>query len=788
MANEASRLLTELNFSVTPQQESIIGSVIDPNKKMTLVSAGAGSGKTHVSVGALLALLKGPGVMVDEIVLITFTNEAANNLRSRLADEFDAQLTRAGNEGDISSVEFWLEQQERIANTYIGTIHSFCSRVLKEFGYDLGISKNAEIKVSTELRKQAIEQQIDNLLKGSSPHFLPEDSMLKDYETVNLIDRVIEHYGNLGIDSEAVLEATKAKQPKDPFYDKRVATAQLVHDALETYRREKVLQSCLDSHDLISQTLRLIESDPKIKQRLGERYRYLFVDEFQDTDKQQINIVQQLRDELSHILLVGDTKQAIYGFRGATSNSLVYVAETNGVPCFELNYSGRATQSLLDAQNTLFEHIEGAEKGRFSGINQPLMCAPYPRDIYWLPADKASLLHIKAQDSESATELTIQRLLTGTYFKLEKGSIQEQEKQVTHDDIVVLVRTNEQAKLMFNYLDGQGVPVSLSSGESIFAEKEITDTQKVLECIFSYPDSASMLNVMTTSYWANHNDSANDDITVTLNQPEPLIAQEIKVKFDQSKVGKIIIDLNEKSKHLSVIQLIEDLYSKFQVRERCYANDDTQGVFNLDYLLSFANSLTMDSASLSLPVFIDILATKVTSGAKVKGLPQGLTSEAKGKIEIMTVHRSKGDEFKFVIVPYMERNANTGTRPQFIVDQEYGLDINLFAKGNKQESYSERFNDLAEQHTQDLLPEEIRNFYVALTRAEVQLLLICGDDSQVKGKPGYYSWQTAYEKACNHAHQQGVPLMTNHHQQVSVIDGKFKNRRYTRGRSELCVS
>lgn len=788
MANEASRLLTELNFSVTPQQESIIGSVIDPNKKMTLVSAGAGSGKTHVSVGALLALLKGPGVMVDEIVLITFTNEAANNLRSRLADEFDAQLTRAGNEGDISSVEFWLEQQERIANTYIGTIHSFCSRVLKEFGYDLGISKNAEIKVSTELRKQAIEQQIDNLLKGSSPHFLPEDSMLKDYETVNLIDRVIEHYGNLGIDSEAVLEATKAKQPKDPFYDKRVATAQVVHDALETYRREKVLQSCLDSHDLISQTLRLIESDPKIKQRLGERYRYLFVDEFQDTDKQQINIVQQLRDEFSHILLVGDTKQAIYGFRGATSNSLVYVAETNGVPCFELNYSGRATQSLLDAQNTLFEHIEGAEKDRFSGINQPLMCALYPRDIYRLPADKASLLHIKAQDSESATELTIQRLLTGTYFKLEKGSIQEQEKQVTHDDIVVLVRTNEQAKSMFNYLDGQGVPVSLSSGESIFAEKEITDTQKVLECIFSYPDSASMLNVMTTSYWANHNDSANDDITVTLNQPEPLIAQEIKVKFDQSKVGKIIIDLNEKSKHLSVIQLIEELYSKFQVRERCYANDDTQGVFNLDYLLSFANSLTMDSASLSLPVFIDTLATKVTSGAEVKGLPQGLTSEAKGKIEIMTVHRSKGDEFKFVIVPYMERNANTGTRPQFIVDQEYGLDINLFARGNKQESYSERFNDLAEQHTQDLLPEEIRNFYVALTRAEVQLLLICGDDSQVKGKPGYYSWQTAYEKACNHAHQQGVSLMTNHHQQVSVIDGKFKNRRYTRGRSELCVS
>lgn len=777
MQNEASRLLSELNFSVTPQQEAIIGSVIDPDKKMTLVSAGAGSGKTHVSVGALLALLKGCGVMVDEIVLITFTNEAANNLRSRLADEFDAQLTRASKEGDISSVEFWLEQQERIANTYIGTIHSFCSRVLKEFGYDLGIAKNAEVKVSSELRKQAIKQQIDELLKGSKPHFLPEDSGLKDYETVNLIDSVIEHYGNLGFKSASVLEATKNKQSKDQYYDNRVATAQLVHDAIESYRWEKSQQSCLDNHDLISQTLRLIKSDPKIKKRLGARYRYLFVDEFQDTDKQQIKIVQELRDEVAHVLLVGDTKQAIYGFRGATSNSLGNVAERNGVSCFELNYSGRAARSLLDAQNKLFEYIEKAdEKKRFSGINQPLKCAEYPRDIYALPARMPSLLHIKGQDSESATELAIKRLLSHTYIKIEKGTQHEQEKPVTHDDIVVLVRTNEQAKSMFNYLDAKGVAVSLSSGESIFAEKEITDTQKVLECIFSYPDSASMLNVMMTSYWANHNDSDSGEIALPLNVSEQLAAQEIRKKFDQSKVGKIIVELSEKSKYLSVIQLIEELYSEFQIRERCYAANDTQGVFNLDYLLSFANSLTMDSASLSLPVFIDTLATKVRSGAEVKDLPKGLSSEAKGKIEIMTVHRSKGDEFKFVIVPYMERNANTGTRPKFIVDQEHGLDINLFANNSEKNTYSNQFDALAQHHTQDLLHEEIRNFYVALTRAELQLLLICGDDSELKDKNNYYSWQTAYDKACVHAQKQGTSLINDNHRQRSFVDGELKPR------------
>ncbi|MCS0173691.1 UvrD-helicase domain-containing protein [Vibrio alginolyticus] len=779
MQSEASRLLSELNFSVTTQQKEIIGSVIDPSKKMTLVSAGAGSGKTHVSVGALLALLKGRGVKVDEIVLITFTNEAANNLRGRLAEEFDAQLTRASQEGEISSVEFWLEQQERIANTHIGTIHSFCSRVLKEFGYDLGISKNAEIKVGTELRKQAIEQQIDELLKGSKPHFLPEGSGLKDYETVNLIDSVIEHYGNLGFDSAAVLKATKNKQSKDPFYENRVATAQLVHNALYTYRRDKEQQSCLDSHDLIGQTLRLIKSDPNIKKRLGVRYRYLFVDEFQDTDKQQINIVEELRDDLAHVLLVGDTKQAIYGFRGATSNSLGNVADKNGVSCFELNYSGRAAQSLLDAQNALFEHIEAAEKERFSGINQPLKCAEYPRDTYTLPAKMPSILHIKGQDSESATELAIKRLLSHTYIKVEKDTKHALEKQVTHDDIVVLVRTNEQAKSMFNYLNKQGVAVSLSSGESIFAEKEITDTQKVLECIFSYPDSASILNVMTTSYWVNHNEHDDCEVALPLHLTEQFIAQEIKKKFDQSKVGKIILELSEKSKYLSVIQLIEELYNEFQVRERCYADNDTQAVFNLDYLLSFANSLTMDSASLSLPVFIDTLATKINSGAEVKGLPQGVTSEAKGKVAIMTVHRSKGDEFKFVIVPYMERNANTGTRPQFIVDQEYGLDINLFGKGDKQKSYSEQFTGLAEHHTKDLLPEEMRNFYVAVTRAELQLLLICGDDSELKEKSNYYSWQTAYDKACAHAQKKGSPLVTNNHRQVSFVDGELKTRQGT---------
>ncbi len=215
MLNEASRLLIELGYSVTEQQKQIIASVIDSSNKITVVSAGAGSGKTHVSVGALLALLKGRKVMVDEIVLITFTNEAANNLRSRLAQEFDKQLTQACETGDITAVEFWLEQQERVANTYIGTIHSFCSRILKEFGFDLEVSNNAEINVSTADRKEAIKAAIDAHLAGSTPHFLPEGSKLKDYETVNLIDSVIEYYGNLGFDSASVLKSTQGQSSND---------------------------------------------------------------------------------------------------------------------------------------------------------------------------------------------------------------------------------------------------------------------------------------------------------------------------------------------------------------------------------------------------------------------------------------------------------------------------------------------------------------------------------------------------------------------------------------------
>ena len=780
MVNEASRLLFELDYSVTPQQKLIIESVIDSKNKMTLVSAGAGSGKTHVSVGALLALLKGCAVMVDEVVLITFTNEAANNLRSRLADEFDKQLTKASEQGDISGVEFWLEQQERMANTYIGTIHSFCSRILKEFGYDLGISKNAEINVSTVLRKQAIKQAIDEMLKGNKFNFLPEDSKLKDYETVNLIDSVIEHYGNLGFDSAQVLDNTQNKQSNDKYHANRVATAQLIHDALEGYRRDKEDQKCLDTHDLISKTVCLIKSDQKIKTRLCERYRYLFVDEFQDTDQQQIEIVQELRDSLAHILLVGDSKQAIYGFRGATSNSLGNVAKVNGIPILELNMSGRASESLLDAQNFLFEYIEAAEQERFSGISQPLKSANYPRDMNMLPKGKASLLHIKSEDSESATATAIEHLLNQIYFTSKKGEDQAVEKQITNDDIVVLVRTNEQAKSIYSYLGTQGFCVSLSSGESIFKEKEITDTQKILECIFSYPDSASMLNIMTTSYWLNLNNSTEYDISLTLNSART--AREIKQIFDQSPVGRIIQDLSEKSKYLSVVQLIERLYHQFQVRERCYVDGDSKGVFNLDYLLSFANNLTMDSASLSLPVFIDILANKVLSGTEVKGLPQDFNSEAKGKIKIMTAHRSKGDEFKFVIIPYMERNANTGTTPRFIVDKDYGLDINLFKlqsrtqNGEPQTSYSSNFRNLSEFHTMDLLPEEMRNFYVAVTRTELQLCLICGDDSDLKGKGNYYAWQTAYDKACEHAKMKGSPLIGAHHQQLACVDGKLIRR------------
>ncbi|RPF10203.1 DNA helicase-2/ATP-dependent DNA helicase PcrA [Vibrio crassostreae] len=782
MLNEASRLLIELGYSVTQQQKQIIASVIDSSNKITVVSAGAGSGKTHVSVGALLALLKGRKVMVDEIVLITFTNEAANNLRSRLAQEFDKQLTQACEAGDITAVEFWLEQQERVANTYIGTIHSFCSRILKEFGFDLEVSNNAEINVSTADRKEAIKAAIDTHLAGSTPHFLPEGSKLKDYETVNLIDSVIEYYGNLGFDSASVLKSTQGQSSNDQYHINRVATAQLIDSALENYRSIKREKGCLDSHDLISKMVLLIKSDQKIKTRLGERYRYLFIDEFQDTDQQQIEIAQELKDVLKHILLVGDSKQAIYGFRGATSDSIGSFAHKNGVPILNLNMSGRASESLLGAQNALFKSIEAANPLRFKGISQPLESADYPRDMNTLFKGKSSLVHIEADDSESATADAIQRLVGQKYLATKAGGEDLTDEPITNDDIVVLVRTNEQAKSMYAYLSSQDFEVSLSSGESIFAKKEITDTLKVLECTFSYPDCASMLNVMTTSYWVNQESSVDTDFSLSLNSNST--EREIKGLFEQSEVGSIVKELSEKSKYLSVVQLIESLYKQFKVRERCRAKGDAQAVFNLDYLLSFANNLTMDSNSLSLPLFIDILVNKVLSGAEVKDLPQGLDPEARGKIRIMTVHRSKGDEFKFVIIPYMERNANTGTIPRFIVDKQHGLDINLFEayskteSGDRQATYSTDFWELAALHTGDLLPEEIRNFYVAVTRAELQLLLICGDDSELKVSAGdnYYAWQTAYEEACQAADKSGHGLIGEHHSQLIFRDGKLSKK------------
>ncbi len=122
----------------------------------------------------------------------------------------------------------------------------------------------------------------------------------------------------------------------------------------------------------------------------------------------------------------------------------------------------------------------------------------------------------------------------------------------------------------------------------------------------------------------------------------------------------------------------------------------------------------------------------------------------------------------------MERNANTGTRLKFIVDQEHGLDINLFAKNSeKKTTYSNQFDALAQRHTQDLLPEEMRIFYVALTRAELQLLLICGDDSELKYEYNYYAWQMVNDKACVHAQKQGSPLTTNNHRQMSFVDGEL---------------
>lgn len=393
-------LLNDLNESQRKAVEYIDGP--------SLVIAGAGSGKTRVLTYKIAYLLQ-QGVKPWSIMALTFTNKAAREMKERIGK---------------------LVGQELAQHLYMGTFHSIFSRILRAEAQHIGFTNNFTIYDESDSRSliKTIVKELgldEKVYKPASVH--SRISMAKN----NLMSA--ENYAR---DKELYQADQRAKMPR-------------VGDIFITYVQRCQQANAMDFDDLLTLTFKLFQEHEDIRKKYADRFDFLLVDEYQDTNHAQMRIVMQLCKEKERVCAVGDDSQSIYSFRGANiDNILSFQSRFKEARLFKLEQNYRSTQSIVEAANSLIKH----------NSNQ------IPKNVY-SKNDKGERLIYKPAYSDKEEALIVCR---------EIKRIKRQD-DCQYSDFAILYRTNAQSRSFEEEFRKQGIPYRIYGGLSFFQRKEIKD-------------------------------------------------------------------------------------------------------------------------------------------------------------------------------------------------------------------------------------------------------------------------------------------------------------------------
>ena len=393
-------LLNDLNESQRKAVEYIDGP--------SLVIAGAGSGKTRVLTYKIAYLLQ-QGVKPWSIMALTFTNKAAREMKERIGK---------------------LVGQELAQHLYMGTFHSIFSRILRAEAQHIGFTNNFTIYdesdsrslIKTIVKEMGLDEKV---YKPASVH--SRISMAKN----NLMSA--ENYAR---DKELYQADQRAKMPR-------------VGEVFITYVQRCQQANAMDFDDLLTLTFKLFQEHEDIRKKYADRFDFLLVDEYQDTNHAQMRIVMQLCKEKERVCAVGDDSQSIYSFRGANiDNILSFQSRFKEARLFKLEQNYRSTQSIVEAANSLIKH----------NSNQ------IPKNVY-SKNDKGESLIYKPAYSDKEEALIVCR---------EIKRIKRQD-DCQYSDFAILYRTNAQSRSFEEEFRKQGIPYRIYGGLSFFQRKEIKD-------------------------------------------------------------------------------------------------------------------------------------------------------------------------------------------------------------------------------------------------------------------------------------------------------------------------
>lgn len=619
----------ELNRLNAPQRAAVL-----QKEGPIIVIAGAGSGKTRVLTYRIANLMR-QGVDAFHILALTFTNKAANEMKKRIADII----------GNSEAKNLWM-----------GTFHSVFAKILRFEADKLGYPQNFTIYDT---------QDSQRLING----IIKEKELDKDvYKYKQIQQRISSLKNNLITvrayfnNPELVENDAIRKQPR-------------FGEIYQEYVERCFKAGAMDFDDLLLKTNELLNVYPEVLAKYQNRFQYILVDEYQDTNHSQYLIVKALADRFHNICVVGDDAQSIYAFRGANINNILnFKSDYPEAKEYKLEQNYRSTKNIVEAANSVIEH----NKVRLD-------------KVVFTENEMGELIKVH----RSPTDADEGRFVASSIFE------NKMQHQLANGKFAVLYRTNSQSRAIEDALRKRDIPYRIYGGLSFYQRKEIKDMLAYLRLIINPNDEEALVRIInfpargigeTTmeklTLAANHYKKSIFEIMYNMNKlPELHINSTTKQKLTDFVV--MILNLQALNQQANVFEVAEQVAKKTGLLQEFKKDGTPEGIAKMENIEEMLNGMkdfvigqedVADSTG-SLAEYLEDVSLATDSDKEIGD---------DDRVALMTIHLAKGLEFPYVYI--------------------VGMEEDLFPLAKSIQS-------------RDELEEERRLFYVALTRAEKQAYL-----------------------------------------------------------------
>jgi DNA helicase-2/ATP-dependent DNA helicase PcrA len=681
---EDSPALLRILEGLTPEQADAVSQSQGP----LLIVAGAGTGKTTVITRRIAYLVASKRARPSEILALTFTDKAAEEMEARVD-----LLVPYG-----------------FADMWISTFHAFGDRVLRDEGLALGL--NTDFRVLT--RPEQVVFLREHLFQLPLQHLRPLGDPTKHLQALVTLfsrakDEAVSPEEYLAFAGELAARATAA--PEDAALCEEATIQQELAACYGEYQRLLGERGLVDFGDQVLLCLRLFREHPAILERYRERFRYILVDEFQDTNHTQWELMKLLAGREGHITVVGDDDQSIYKFRGAAiSNILGFTAAYPGARRIVLRENFRSSQAILDAAYRLIRHNDPDRLEVREQIDKRLVARS---------AGGSPLRHLH-HDTVSSEADAVARLIAD---RVEAGAW-------AYRDVAILVRGNQDADSFLRALNLQGIPWRFSGNQGLYARPEIRLLLAFLRVVADPEDTLSLYFLAGSELYemddwqlvrcagaARRTNRSLRWIFENLDSVPELADLDLTACATAARLVKDIKEYVAQSRERSTGEILYQFLMRSGLLKHLTAESSPAAdarVGNIARFFEIVHRFTEVSDLDRVPQFIQHLDLLVEGGDDPAAIEADQDTDA---VNVLTVHKAKGLEFPvvFLVSLVVDRFPSRGRREPLALPEALLHDV--LANGD--------FH----------LQEERRLFYVGMTRAKGELYLTSARDyGGVRGK------------------------------------------------------